>query len=500
MFQGKIEIRNGYIVSLSPKEKTLRIKVDGQEINYENAFACVGFTDSHLHLLIGGEFLSMPDLTNATSEEHCLEILKQKPFFRGNWLFGRGWNQENWKKKEFPTKVSLDKEFPNLPVCLIRQDGHCLWLNSKALEICNIGRETIEPKSGKILKDESGNPTGILIDNAIELVRPFLPDYTKEQYFQFLQQSISYLAKFGITTVHDMDVDPKLIELYQDFFSSNFNKINIRIFLSGSKFETAQIKTKSYETEHLKIVGLKYYMDGALGSYGALLFEPYSDKGETNGLQLLDEKELRQAFKCAAENDLGIAIHAIGDKATHLILKTYKKYLSSNNIKPKFFRIEHCQLVQNEDIPLFKELGIYASIQPIHFIADYDMAEKRIGNRTHFAYPWKTFLQNFVPLCSGSDFPIENPDPIRGIYSFVNREKIDYKNIYGNEQITLHEALESYIISPAYSIGEEPDKIEVGSPANLTILNKNLLEIELDDLDEIEVFATICQGKIIYQK
>lgn len=500
MFQGEIEINNGIIVSLISGQNTLKIIIDGKNYNFGNSFASVGFTDSHLHLLYGGEFLSMPDLTKARSVSECIDILKRNPFYRGSWLFGRGWNQENWENSQFPTKNSLDQTFPNEPVCLIRQDGHCLWLNSKALEICNITKNTPDPKSGKILRDENGLPNGILIDDAIELVRPYLPKYSKEQYLQFLKASINYLAQFGITTVHDMDVDPDLLSIYQDYFSSSQNKINTKLFLSGNKFKSMQDEIEFITNKYLKIVGLKYYMDGAFGSYGALLFEPYSDNPSTNGLQLLDEGQLNLAFHIASKNDLGLAIHSIGDKATFLILYSYQKYISENKKKLKFIRIEHCQLVRKEDIPKFKSLDISASIQPIHFISDYEMALKRLGNRTSYAYPWNSFLVNQVKICSGSDFPIENPNPLLGIYSLVNREKIDRKKIFGNEEIPIDEAIRSYTIQPSLSINEDPVKLQVGQRADLAILNANPYQIEKEELEQINVLATICQGNIIYQR
>lgn len=500
MFQGEIEIINGLITNLHQREGYLRLNIDGKKFDFGNSFASVGFIDSHLHLLHGGEFLSMPDLTNAKSEEQCIDIIKQNPFYRGNWLFGRGWNQENWINKKFPTRESLDRAFPNQPVCLIRQDGHCLWLNSKALQICNISKNTPEPKGGKILKDETGEPNGILIDDALELVRPYLPRYSNEQYLMFLEQSIEYLSKFGITTVHDMDVDPDLIDVYQHYFASNRPKINVRLFLSGLKYELEPSKSKIHPNKYLQFVGLKYYMDGALGSYGALLFEPYSDKPDTQGLQLIEISKLKESFEFTARNQLGIVIHSIGDKATNLILLAYKEYSQTSQLKPKFFRIEHCQIVQKEDIPLFKSLDISASVQPIHFISDYQMAEKRLGKRTHFAYPWMSFIKNDVNLCSGSDFPIENPNPILGIYSLVNRENNDPKKIFGNETVGIEDAIRSYTINPSISIKEKPDGIKVGNSANLVILDKNPFQIEKVQIKEVKVLSTICQGKFIFQQ
>ncbi|MCX7908386.1 MAG: amidohydrolase [Ignavibacteria bacterium] len=498
MFQGKIEIADGKIVNLIPKENSLLVIINGKTQNFGNSYAFLGFTDSHLHLLYGGEFLTMPDLSKARSEEECIEIIRQKPFYRGEWIFARGWNQENWKEKDFPTKDSLDRAFPFQPVCLIRQDGHCLWVNSKAMEICNINEKTPDPKGGKIVRCESGKPNGILIDEAIELVRPKLPNYSTEQYFYFLQQSINFLTKYGITTVHDMDVDPNLLKLYYDYFSSNSPKINVKIFLSGKRFEEFNQIFQGSNNKYLEVVGLKYYLDGAFGSFGALLNEPYSDHPLSSGLQLLSEEELFEAFKITAENKLGIAIHSIGDKATNIILNAYEKFINFHSKTPKFIRIEHCQLVQPTDIPRFNKLGIFASIQPIHFLSDFEMARSRLGKRTKFAYPWKSFLANDVIICSGSDFPIENPDPIQGISLLVNRNSFDKDHLFGFEEISIENAINSYTLFPYISISQTHSKLEIGGVANITILSHNPFKIPKKEIPTIKIVGTIIQGEIIY--
>ncbi|MFN3781811.1 MAG: amidohydrolase, partial [Candidatus Kapaibacteriota bacterium] len=442
---------------------------------------------------------SMPDLKNAKSEQECAELVLQKPFHRGNWIIARGWNQENWSKKSFPTKKTLDKIFPNTPICLIRNDGHSLWLNSKALEICKINQNTPEPKGGKIVKDLNGEPTGILIDEAIELVRSLLPPYSKEQCINFLQASTIYLAQHGITTIHDMDVDPKNLDIYQEYFNNDNPKLNTYVFISGKKLPNDVLDLRHYNSDFLKVIGLKYYMDGALGSYGALLFEPYKDNPNSSGLQLLSEEELLEIFDLASESNLGLSIHAIGDKATHIILKTYEHFIQNVGKLPKFLRIEHCQVVRPDDLPKFNKMGIAASIQPIHFPSDFEMAKKRLDNRQVVAYPWKSLQKNNVLICSGSDFPIETPDPIAGLYSFLNRNLIDTEKIFGSEEIDIQEALSTYTINPWLSIKETPCNLESGFNANLTILSGDLSKFPKEHLSVIKVLASISQGNIIYQ-
>lgn len=497
MFQGKIEIENGIITDIVKEKGNLRLIFDGKPLDLGNSFAYPGFVDSHLHLLGGGELLFMPDLSKARSAKECVDILRNSNYRRGYWIFARGWNQEFWDNKSFPDKSILDIHFPNTPVCLIRQDGHCLWLNSSALKICNINENTSEPNGGKIVKDANGYPTGILIDEAIELVRPFLNDYSENFYFKFLEKGIEHLASMGITTVHDMDVDPKYTQIYEKYFNQAETKINVRIFLSG-KTVIDNGKIPEIQNKYLQIVGLKFYMDGALGSYGALLWEKYSDSPFSNGLQLMTKEYLIQSFHFAAKNNLGIAIHSIGDKSTTIILDTYNSYLNQGFHKPKFFRIEHCQIVKPSDLPRFKKLGIIASVQPWHFISDYQMAISRLGTRTKFSYPWKSFLNYGAFICSGSDFPVESPNPIYGLSALVNRTNFDFQNLFGVESIPIEYAIKTYTTFPRITLEEEDIKLKKGAEATLTILNKNLLEIPHEEIIETKVIATITKGQIIY--
>jgi len=498
MFQGIIEIDKGLITKIIDDKYNLKIFIDGKLYDFGNSFAYPGFVDSHLHLLPGGEFLFMPDLSSAHSAEECINIVYQSNFRRGDWIFARGWNQNSWKEKIFPDKSLLDEKFPDKPACLIRQDGHCIWINSRALEICNINATTPDPEGGKIVKSHTGEPTGILIDNAIDLVRPYLTEYSQQQFITFLEKSIHYLSSMGITTVHDMDLSLKYLNIYEKYFSSeHLPKIKVKIFLSGKEIYELGTLPK-FKNDFCEIIGLKFFMDGALGSYGALLFEPYSDHPYTNGLQLITEDKLHEYIYFTAKNNLGIAIHSIGDKSTSLILYTYKRYINMGLPKPKFFRIEHCQVVQPSDIALFKELEVIASVQPIHFVSDYEMAKSRLGPRTKFAYPWRAFVDVGTLICSGSDFPVENPNPLLGIDALINRKAFDPDKKFADESIPLNFALESYTLSPHISIGEEKPQIIAGKEANLTILNTDLFNIPKTEIKRAKVVATIVRGALTY--
>lgn len=500
MFQGHLKIRNSQIVEIISKEGSLIIDLGVKKYDFGNAFAYPGFADSHVHLLLGGEMLSMPKIRNCKSELEVVKKIYNKPFYRGDWIYVRGWDNLNWINKDLPNKNILDSFFPNIPVCLIRNDGHCIWVNSRVLEICQISKDTSNPKGGLIVKDYEGQPTGILIDNAIELVSPFIPKYSEKDLFTFLKMSIKYFARNGITEVDDMDVDLQTLPIYENYFSSNLPKINVNVFLryNESLFDDF-LNFKKYENEFILIAGIKLFMDGALGSYGALLSKPYNDKPKFKGLQLLDKSQLKEVFSLAIMNKIGLTIHSIGDLATKIILDTYEEIIQKNKITLPFLRIEHCQLVRKLDLKKFKKLKITPSVQPVHFTEDFAMAKKRLGTRSMIAYPWNSFLQNQILFCSGSDFPIETANPLKGINALVNRDKIDNSNFFGKEQITIEDAVQTYTINHLLSINKELSTIHIGAKANLTILSNNLLNIEKDKITETKVLGTIVNGEIVYQ-
>lgn len=500
MFQGYLKIRNNQIIDIVRKEGSLVIDLGFKRFNFGNAFAYPGFADSHGHLLLGGEMLSMPKIRECKSELEVVNKVYDKPFYRGDWIFARGWDNSNWINKDLPKKNLLDFFFPDIPVCLIRNDGHCIWVNSKVLEICKISKDTLNPKGGLIVRDNEAQPTGILIDNAIELVRPFVPKYSENDLFTFLKISNEYLAINGITEVDDMDVDHQILPIYESLFSSNLPKINVNIFLHYNESLLDNFfYQKKYENEFITIAGIKLFMDGALGSYGALLSKPYSDKPKFNGLQLLDKSQLKEIFSRAIINKIGIAIHSIGDLATKIILDTYEEVIQKNKTTLPFLRIEHSQLVRKLDLKKFKKLNVIPSVQPVHFLADFEMAKQRLGERSVIAYPWNSFLQNQILFCSGSDFPIETANPIEGINALVNRNKIDNSNFFGKEQITIEQAIQTYTKNHLLSLNKKLNSIHIGSKANLTILSNNLLNFEKSRVTETKVLGTIVNGKIIYQ-
>lgn len=500
MFQGEIRIEKGKISYIKRGIGNLTLIIDGKRIDFGNSFAYPGFVDSHIHLLGAGEFLSMPNLSDCKSGLECLYKLKERTPKRGKWVFARGWNNENWLDSSLPTKELIDSLFPTEPVYIARVDGHCAWVNSKALELCNITRETVEPKGGKILKDDDGIPNGILLDNAMDLVYKHIPEYTSEQLLSFLKEGITFITSLGLTEVHDIDVPIGLLPIYLNYFAMDVPKMQVKLFINGHQdISGSNTQLKSGDSI-IEIMGIKLYMDGALGSYGAWLWKPYSDNHNTNGFSLLSKDELIEKINIASQLKLGVVIHCIGDRATSEVLNTYETYIQHHGGNLPFLRIEHSQVVQIEDVKRYHKLGVASSVQPYHFISDYTMAFKRLGERTKDAYRWKSFLSNGVMLCSGSDFPVDSANPFWGIDAMVNRQQYDYLRLFSDEALNIKDAIKTYTINPHLSVNKEYHKLDIGYPSDITILDRDLINTPLELIKEAQVIATICNGEVIYRK
>lgn len=495
----KLEIENGKINSISPSEKGVEILLDGQSHSFENASILPGFVDSHLHFFGIGEVALMPDFRSCTNEKEMLDRIYQKPFYRGDWLVGFGWNQENFLSREFPKKELFDNAFPDTPVFLKRIDGHSAIVNQKALELIGITENTESPFGGIIHKDENGLLTGLLIDTAMDLAMNLLPFYDENQIRKILNYSQNYLSKLGLTEVIDMDLEPCLIQHLKLFDNEGLLKIRVNSFVKAQNDDYIDFIREPYFGKHFSVRGIKLYADGALGSRGAALKQPYTDKPDESGLLLLTKTEMKEKISNALRVGFSVAIHSIGDKASELVLDAFDEITCSNEIKQiqnKYevteeipFRLEHCQIISENDLPKFANGLIAASVQPIHFTSDTlaGMAQQRIGDgRMRDAYRWKSLNNTNAPFLSGSDAPIESPNPFLGIGAFTS-------NLRPNEQLTLSEAIDSYTINPQKSLGnhKKRGKIQIGYDADLIVIEN------CDSISASKILCTIIDGQIV---
>jgi predicted amidohydrolase YtcJ len=527
-----VAIKDGKIIATGSNEEILKKYKTDNIIDLEGKTVLPGFTDSHGHILGLGIKLSTLDLTNAKSPEEIAgriseKIKTAKP---GEWIIGRGWDQNTWTKKQFPTHDVLDRAAPDNPVFLIRVDGHAIWVNIEAMIAAGITPDTPEPEGGKILKTGQGEPTGVFIDNAIALVEKVRPAMTKEQNESAIINALNECAKAGLTEVHDMGISQETIDIYKKLIDERKMPIRIIGFIEGKGRTWDKYKQSGkeiYGTDQLTIAGIKLFMDGALGSRGAALVEAYSDEPGNRGLTLMTESELTEVTKEALNKDLQVAIHCIGDRANNIALNAFEKALKDMPRKDPRLRIEHSQILLPGDIKRFKEIGIIPSMQPVHATSDMYWAELRLGKeRIKHAYAWKELLNCGSVIPGGSDFPVEDFNPILGIYAACTRKDINGRpeswqkdskyfsfnshdidttqfrdGWYANQKMSREEALKSFTIWGAYAARQENIKgsIEKGKYADLVVLSGDITKTDDKNIPGIQVIMTIVNGQVVYK-
>lgn len=469
-----------------------------------------GFIDNHTHFINGGFYLNGIDLRNAKSTVEFIDIIKEYSLSNpGKWITGGNWDHESWEKKVYPRKEWIDEFTPNTPVFVDRFDGHMGVANSYALKLAGITKETESPAGGFIEKDpDTGEPTGILKDNAMSLVYRIVPDASDEDYYQAGLTALEEAKRLGITSIQDITY-AKDLEVYRKLESEN--KLTCRIYTRTPLYDyksliNANIKVGT-GTAYLKMGGLKAFADGSLGSSSALFFEPYENEPDNYGLamEILSDGSLKKWAMDADKNNLQICVHAIGDSANSEILSIYEEIVKTNPVWDRRSRIEHSQHVKFADIDRFAKLGVIASVQPYHCIDDGVWAEKRIGDeRIRYTYPFRTYLDKGVHLCFGSDWTVAPLNPLLGIYAAVTRATLDGKNPGGwipEQKITVEEAVKCYTINNAYASFDEKEKgsIEPGKYADLVLLSDDIFTISPEKIKEVEVILTVFDGKVIYQ-
>lgn len=470
-----------------------------------------GFIDNHVHFVSGGFYLLGIDLRPANSTNEFKSILrdyaKKHP---GKWITGGYWNHENWETKDLPTKEMIDEVVSDQPVFVERLDGHMGVANSLALKLAGITKDTETPEGGVIVKDpNTGEPTGVLKDNAMNLIYRIIPAPNDEENYEALLAALNEAKKLGITSVHDITFADAL-KAYERAKAEK--KLTCRIYtrwpIADYKFLVEKNIKAGYGDELIKMGSLKAFADGSLGSSTAWFFEKYNQDTTTFGLpmDIITDGSMEKWCIDADKNGLQLSVHAIGDRANAYMLDLFEKIKKENPEWDRRFRIEHAQHVRFEDIPRFARIGVIASVQPYHCIDDGVWAEKRIGpERIKYTYPFKSFLEAGVKLCFGTDWYVAPLNPLLGLYAAVTRRTLDDKNPDGwipEQKISIEEAIKCYTINSAYAAFEENIKgsIEVGKLADLIVLSDDILAIDPVKIKDAEVIMTVFDGKIIYKK
>lgn len=473
-------------------------------IDLDGGWVYPGFIDGHMHLTGLGWSLEILDFVGTKNKQSILDIViqavSQTP--SGHWVQGRGWDQNDWPIQEFPTAHDLDIVSNRHPIVLKRTDGHVLWANSIAMNLAGISNDTPSPEGGKILRDQSGVATGIFIDNAMNLITSIIPKTTEGDTYRQTLKAQSLLNSLGITSVHDAGSSTNDISSFQKLIDEK--KLSVRVFSMlnhDPNVYSPYLKEGPVVNPFLTVRTLKVFMDGALGSRGASLLEPYSDRPSESGLLFMGKNELGQIVQLF--NSLGFQVntHGIGDRAIRTILDAYESFgdLTLRN------RIEHAQIVHPEDISRFKSLNVIPAMQPVHCTSDMPWIQDRLGaNRLSRAYPWHSFAQLNIPIPGGSDAPVEYPDPLTGIYAAITRQDENGNPKGGwqsQERLSLEQAINMYTIWPAFAAFEENKKgrIELGYYADFTVLDRELTSEKPLSILKTNVTHTIVDGRIVYQ-
>ncbi|HZJ74308.1 MAG TPA: amidohydrolase, partial [Perlabentimonas sp.] len=420
--------------------------------------------------------------------------------FPSEWVLGRGWNQNEWDEKEFPTKDLLDKAFPDKPVLLTRIDGHAAIANSRALELANFSADTTI--NGGEIVTINGEPTGVLVDNAIGLVSSLVPAATKDDKVRALSRAQENCFAVGLTSVSDAGTCLSDALLFDELQQEGSLAMRINVMLNPSQENYDHFLSKGvYTTENLTVRTVKLFADGALGSRGALLLEPYSDAPDTRGLQLDSRDKLRNVCQQASEAGYQVATHCIGDAAARLMIDIYEEFLEPGN--DLRWRIEHAQTIHPTDLPRFGELAIVPSIQTTHATSDMKWAAHRLGQRIKYAYTYQDLLKQNGWLPNGSDFPIEHINPLYGFYAGVVRKNLEgypSKGFQMENALFREQALRAMTIWAAKAAFEENLKgsLEPGKMADFVVLEDDIMTVPADDLARLNVKETYIGGELVF--
>ncbi len=474
-----------------------------KRVDAEGRFLTPGFIDAHVHFLSSSYGLSSVKLRAAATPGEFARRIQEKAASlpKGAWILGGDWDHTLWGG-ELPKAEWIDEATPDHPVAVGRLDGHMILANSAAMRIAGVSRDTPDVEGGTIVRDETGEPTGIFKDNAALLIQDHIPAPTPAQNDAAFVEGMLFVASKGVTTVHNMDrADTDILEQYLRVKDRHITRVYLAVELARWKELKKIVDEQGAGDEWLRIGVVKGMVDGSLGSHTAAFHEPYSDQPADQGLFLLTREELLQQVLGADAAGLQLAIHAIGDRAISLLLDVFEKAIEQNGSRERRLRIEHAQHPRPEDIARFKELDVIASMQPYHAIDDGRWAEQVIGpERIRSTYAFRSFLDSGVTLAFGSDWSVAPPTPLEGIYAAVTRRTLDGANDetgwVPEQRIAVEEALRAYTINGAFASFEEGIKgsLEAGKLADFVVLDKNLLAIDPAEIKDVRVVSTFVGG------
>ena len=503
----------GRIIAVGSAAQTkARASRTARHVDVQGKTVIPGLIDAHGHVFGLGEQLSQLDLAGSASLADALKAAAA--YARANpslaWLRGRGWNQEIWKLGRFPTAAELDGAVADRPVWLERVDGHAAWANTRAMQLAGITKDTPDPAGGKIMRDAAGNTTGVFVDAAMDLVNKVLPERTEAEGRAMLDSALRQMATMGLTSVHDAGIGVQQDALYREY--ADQHKLSTRVYAMigdvGPDFDqlSATGPLNSYAADMYALRAVKLYADGALGSRGAALIEPYSDEPKSHGLLFRKDADIYALMQKAMKRGYQVNVHAIGDAGNRQILNGFATLVKQTRSVTRRHRIEHAQVVSLDDIVRFKSIGIVPSMQPTHATSDMNMSEQRVGpQRIKGAYAWRTFLQQGSRIACGSDFPVESSNPFFGIHAAVTRQDAAGQPAagwYPNQALTLKEALRCFTLDAAYAAHQENQlgSLEKGKWADFVVIDQDLFTMPAKDIHAVKVLQTWVAGRQVFEK
>ena len=491
-----VAIADGVIVAVgSTAEDRALFGSKTEVLDLKGGTATPGLVDAHAHLVGLGRSLDEVDLRGARSIDELVQRLRDQAPESG-WITGRGWDQNLWSDPAMPTHAPLTQAFPDRPVWLRRVDGHAGWGNARLLQEAGVTRKSTAPEGGEILLDRNGNPTGVLVDAAMGLVP--VPTPTEAEIRRWILVGQEHLLQRGLTGVHEMGIGPLEDAVYRRLAGDGPDGLQVRVHAyAGQTWFDRELAEQApdpiREDARYVLAGVKLYADGALGSRGAALLEPYADRPEHRGLMQQDADTLQRLVDRAVAAGWQVATHAIGDAANRQVLDVYAAALPRAIAADPRLRIEHCQIVHPDDIRRFAELGVVASMQPTHATSDMPWVPARIGqDRLAGAYAWRSFLDAGVHLCFGSDAPVELADVAHGLHAATTRQDRDGQPPGGwlpQQRVSLQEAIAGFSSEAAFAAHREGHlgRVAVGYRGDLSLFG---------DLGGLEVIGVVVGGKV----
>jgi len=455
-----------------------------------------GLIDAHAHLMGLARARLELRVAHRASEDDAASVVARaaNTTASGEWLIGRGWDQTLWPGQQFPSRASLDRAAPAHPVALTRIDGHAIWASSAALRAAGIDRHTGDPAGGLVVKDAGGEPTGLLVDTAQELLRAVIPAWSDERFEGAVIDAIAECVAKGLTGIHEMGVDLTTLGAYRRLVERGRFALRSYVALSGRK-AWAEYRERGRETigdGRLVVGALKLWLDGALGSRGAALHSPYCDVPASCGLLLIPPEELLRLLGEARDAGFQACVHAIGDRANTLALDAMEK----TGVAGRRFRIEHAQVLTAADVPRFARLGVIPSMQQTHCTSDMRWAGERLGaDRLPGAYAWRSLLETGTIIAGGSDFPVEDANPFHGLQAAVTRD-----GWQPEQRMTRLEAVRSFTSWSAWAAGQEADlgSLERGKRADLVVLSDDVMTCDAARIKAITPALTMVSGEVVF--